>query len=155
VQATLCSAVTKLHTFRGEAQLFTWLCTFCRHEISAYYRREEREQPEVALPDGFQDLEAVLDSLVASQSRPEQEYRRREIGRLVRVALDHLPPNYGNVLEWKYLDGLSVDEIAKNLKISAKAAESQLTRARVAFKEAFAVLCGGRSAAEMEGRLEA
>lgn len=28
VQATLCRAVTKLATYRGEAALFTWLCTF-------------------------------------------------------------------------------------------------------------------------------
>ena len=39
VQSTLCRAVTKLHTYRGEAALFTWLCTFCRHEISAHYRK--------------------------------------------------------------------------------------------------------------------
>ncbi|MBF8300295.1 MAG: polymerase sigma-70 factor, subfamily, partial [Acidobacteria bacterium] len=34
VQATLCKAIAKLATYRGEAALFTWLCTFCRHEIS-------------------------------------------------------------------------------------------------------------------------
>lgn len=30
-QEALCKAVRKLQTYRGEASLFTWLCTFCRH----------------------------------------------------------------------------------------------------------------------------
>ena len=39
VQATLVRVVGKLDTFRGEAALFTWMCTFCRHEIATHYRR--------------------------------------------------------------------------------------------------------------------
>src|ERR1044071_759148 len=42
VQKALCKAITKLGTYRGEAALFTWLCTFCRHEISAYVKTENR-----------------------------------------------------------------------------------------------------------------
>ena len=38
-QATLVLAIRKAGTWRGEAALFTWLCTLCRHEISAYCRR--------------------------------------------------------------------------------------------------------------------
>ena len=37
-QATLCAAIRKIGTYRGEAALFTWLCTFCRHELSARSR---------------------------------------------------------------------------------------------------------------------
>src|SRR6476659_9965085 len=39
VQATLIRALDKMHTYRGEAQLFTWLCTFCRWEIAAWFKR--------------------------------------------------------------------------------------------------------------------
>src|SRR6266487_1253063 len=39
VQAALCKAISALKSWRAEATLFTWLCTFCRHEISAHYRR--------------------------------------------------------------------------------------------------------------------
>jgi DNA-directed RNA polymerase specialized sigma24 family protein len=56
------------------------------------------------------------------------------------VALDHLSPHYGEegqALEWKYLDGLSVKEIAARLRLAPKAAESLLTRARRAFRDGF------------------
>ena len=35
-QAALCKAIGKLNTYRGEAALLTWLCTFCRHELHAF-----------------------------------------------------------------------------------------------------------------------
>ena len=40
-------------------------------------------------------------------------------------------------LEMKYINGNSVAEIAKKLGIGEKAAESVLSRARVAFREGF------------------
>jgi DNA-directed RNA polymerase specialized sigma24 family protein len=46
------------------------------------------------------------------------------------------------VLEWKYIHGLSVDEIAERLDVGYKATESLLTRAREAFRDAFAVVAG-------------
>jgi len=37
VQVTLTKAIRKLATYRGEAALFTWLCTICRNEIAEYH----------------------------------------------------------------------------------------------------------------------
>jgi RNA polymerase sigma-70 factor (ECF subfamily) len=73
---------------------------------------------------------------------PESEAGRRELSRLVQLTLDHLPGRYGQVLEWKYIQGLSVDEIAQRLGVGYKAAESLLTRARGAFRDAFALVAG-------------
>jgi RNA polymerase sigma-70 factor (ECF subfamily) len=129
-QVTLTKVVSKLGTYRGEARLFTWLCTFCRHEISAYWRREE-----------IPEIRATLETLmVASGGGPEETLQRKEVARLVQVTLDHLPPRYGDALEWKYIHGLTVKEIAELLQVGPKAAESLLTRARKAFREGFSAL---------------
>jgi RNA polymerase sigma-70 factor (ECF subfamily) len=141
VQATLAAAIAKLGTFRGEAALFTWLCTFCRHEISAFYRRTGRDHAAVALAEDDPEVSAALESLSAvSDAGPEAALRRDETARLVHVLLDRLPPRYAAALEWKYIDGLSVNEIAARLELTSKAAESMLTRAREAFREGFATL---------------
>jgi RNA polymerase sigma-70 factor, ECF subfamily len=55
----------------------------------------------------------------------------------VQAILDRLPARYGDALEWKYVEGLSVMEIAERLGVGAKAAESLLTRARTAFRDAY------------------
>ncbi len=139
-QATICKALTKLGTYRGEAALFTWLCTFCRHEISAVYKQSKRTARQVDLIEDTPEVRAALESLGSAFEGPEDAFDREEIGRLVQVALDQLPSHYGNALEWKYLEGLSVKAIAGKLKLSPKAVESLLTRAREAFRDAFGTL---------------
>lgn len=142
-QAAICRAITKLRTYRGEAALFTWLCTFCRHEISAYFRRHDSKAKRVDLVEDSPEVRAALESLSGTIDGPARAFDRAEIGRLVQVALDQLPPHYGNALEWKYLEGYSVKEIASRLGLSPKATESVLTRARHAFRDAFRSLTGG------------
>jgi RNA polymerase sigma-70 factor (ECF subfamily) len=139
-QATICKAITKLSTYRGEAALFTWLCTFCRHEISAYFKRNRITLRKVDLIEDAPEVRSALESLDGGFEGPQKALDRAEIGRLVQVVLDQLPSHYGNALEWKYLEDLSVKEIASRLGLSPKAAESLLTRAREAFRDAFSTL---------------
>jgi RNA polymerase sigma-70 factor (ECF subfamily) len=149
VQATLVAAIQKLGTFRGEAALFTWLCTFCRHEISSFYRRTGRDRAAVELAEDDPEVAAALESLAAGIDRgPEAELQRGETARVVHLLLDRLPPRYAAALEWKYIDGLSVNEIATRLELTSKAAESMLTRAREAFREGFSILARSRVAGE-------
>lgn len=142
VQEVLCRAVTKLHTYRGEAALLTWLCTICRREIAAHVQRRDREARLVARLDDVPEIRFALESLAATEGAPEGILLRKELGELVRLTLDNLPPRYGAALEWKYLESLSVADIASRLEVGPKAAESLLTRARAAFREAFSILTG-------------
>ena len=139
VQATLCKAIGKLDTYRGEAALFTWLCTFCRHEMSAHFKQLNRH-PTVGLLEDSPEVLSVLESLAQTLDDPEESLLRSEVSRLVQVTLDYLPPKYADALEWKYIQGLKVNEIAEKLRIGPKAAESLLTRAREAFRDGFETL---------------
>ena len=47
-QSALAKVVRKLHTYRGEASLFTWVCTFCRWEISAWHAQRSRRKARAA-----------------------------------------------------------------------------------------------------------
>ena len=145
VQMTLSRAVSSMKGYRGEAALFTWLCTICRREIAARAGRREGRFEMVELVEDSPEVRAALDSLAAAQGRdPESAAARGEIARLVQVTLDALPRDYGDALEWKYLEGLSVNEIALRLNLGLKAAESLLTRARQAFRDGFASLTRSR-----------
>lgn len=136
-QTTIVKAMTHLATYRGEASLKAWLYTICRHEMSAHYRRKQRRPTPVPLAEENPELGAVLDSLPAGLDSPDEALRRKEVVSLVHAVLDRLPLRYGDVLEWKYLHGLPVKEIARRLEVAPKAAESLLTRARNAFRDAF------------------
>lgn len=137
-QVTLIRGVQKLHTYRGEAAMFTWLCTFCRREVSRWRERSGRVA-EVDLLEERAEVRAALEAVAAaSTDTPETVLGRRELSRLVQVTLDHLPAQYGNALEWRYIQELSVGEIASRLNLGYKATESLLTRARQAFRQGFA-----------------
>ena len=135
-QATLVKAIDKLSSYRGEASLFSWLCTFCRREIWADAKSAQRRPEPMGLVEDLPEVWAALSSTLELET-PEAETLRRDVARWVRVTLDHLPARYGQALEWKYLEEMSVKEIARRLDVAPKAAESLLTRARVAFRDHF------------------
>lgn len=137
VQAALVRAVGKLDTYRGEAALFTWLCTFCRNEISATFRRGSYRR-ETELVEESAEVRAAISKLVATGlDDPQACLDRSEVLRLVHATLDRLPRHYAQALSWKYLDEQPVKTIASRLDLHPKAAESLLTRARQAFREGF------------------
>lgn len=140
-QVVLCQAISKMDTYRGEAPLFTWLCTFCRYELSKQRKARDRAQGDQPLIEDDPDVRAALDSLLAqSCNDPEIAIHQSEIRRLIKVAMDHLPLPYAESLEMKYIRELSVAEIAHVIGKSPKATESLLTRARSAFKDCFGAL---------------
>jgi len=143
VQIALTKAIRKLHTYRGESALFTWLCAITRNEMSDWLARQGRYRQHIVLTEDFPEIQAAVDSFQAPQSdNPEQEYQRAELVRLIQVALDRLPPKYGNVLEWKYIEGYSVNEIAAKLELGNEATQSLLARAKRAFSDVYGSLSG-------------
>jgi RNA polymerase sigma-70 factor (ECF subfamily) len=134
----LSRAVNKLDTYRNEGPLFSWLCTFCRYEISSHFKKAGRNVAEVALADDVPEVRHALETLALERrDDPERALQQREFEQHVHDTLDALPSRYGDVLEWKYVQGLSVEEIAGRLHVGVKAAESMLTRAREAFRNTF------------------
>lgn len=145
-QITLTRAVRSLHTYRAEAALFTWLCAICRNETSDWLAKQGRYREHIVLTEDYPEIQAAVDSLqVPEQLSPERHYRRVELLRLIQVALDKLPPTYGDVLEWKYIEGQSVKEISDQLNIGAEATQSLLARAKRAFAEVYSTLTDGLS----------
>jgi RNA polymerase sigma-70 factor (ECF subfamily) len=143
VQSTLVKAMRGLAGFRGEAALFSWLCQICRRQIADYVRANQRHSRNVVLIDDRPGLREALESIAApAADEPMQGYGLAETRRLVQSVLDRLPSRYGDVLEWKYIEGRSVEEIGDLLGVGQIAAQSLLARARVAFREALETVFG-------------
>jgi len=147
VQHTFCKAIERLDSYRGEASLYAWFCQICRNTIIDTARSRARVGPHITLLEEDGEVRAILDTLRApGQTQPEQLAARADVVRLIQATMDNLPERYGDVLEWKYIDGRSVKEIAQLLGVGSKAAESTLTRARNAFKKAVTEIAGATDA---------
>jgi RNA polymerase sigma-70 factor, ECF subfamily len=146
VQIALGKAIRKLGSFRGESGLFTWICQICRNEIVNHIRAEKRMR-HVVLIDDQPELRAAVESIEAPDEFDlVRNYGRAEAARLVRVVLDRLPASYGDALEWKYIDGESVEAIGERLGIGTTAAQSLLARARRAFRDGLESVFGADAA---------
>jgi RNA polymerase sigma-70 factor, ECF subfamily len=132
-----------LASYRGDAALFSWICQICRRQIVDYLRADRRRTNRVVLLEDSPEISAALDSIEAPrEDEPAHRYGAEETRRLVRTVLDRLPSRYGDVLEWKYVEGRSVEEIGDLLGIGHTAAQSLLARARTAFREALETVFG-------------
>jgi len=149
-QAVLSRAVQRIDHYRGEASLFTWLCQMARNEIADLWRKDKRRGRVEVLAEDDPHVAATLESLEGDPAwRPDVQQSRRDASRLVQVALDNLPPAYSSALEWKYIDGFSVAEIAGKLGQNLIATQSMLARARHAFREAFEAVAGPEAAKDL------
>lgn len=151
VQATLCRVIQKLDTYRGEAPLFTWLCACCRNEIAGHFRRIQRRPREVELDESADDSRRADAFAAPAGNGPEELMMRLETAELVHAVLDLMPPSYARAVEWRYVEGLGVGEIAERLDAGYKATESLLSRAREAFREVFERLALAQGSVELPG----
>ncbi len=143
VQSTLIKAMRAIGDWRGEATLFTWLCQICRRQIADHVRSQRRHTSNVVLIDDSDEVRAALESIEAPVTDdPLHGADRAELARLVHAVLDRLPHRYGEALEWKYVEGRSVEEIGERLGIGQTAAQSLLARARIAFREGVEAVFG-------------
>jgi len=145
VQTTLCKALAKIESFRGDSTLLTWLCSVCRNEILMYFRRQRSAPSESPLEDNV----TPIASWSVRPRGPEETLLDDEASGMVHLALELLPRHYADALEWKYVDKVSVREVGERLQLGSKAAESLLTRARDAFRKNYR-----RVVAELSGELE-
>lgn len=143
VQATLSKSLRKIDTYRGESALFTWLCVICRNEIIDWARHNAAYRKNIVLTEELPEIREIVDSMLApAGDNAVTLYEKHEVCRLIQVALDKLPAKYGDALEWKYIEGYSVNEIAQRMNVSPQAAQSLLARAKNSFREIYSTLTG-------------
>jgi RNA polymerase sigma-70 factor (ECF subfamily) len=134
VQNTLVKAMRSLCTYRCEASLFTWLTQICLYELIDNTRKAARRPAHVSLQE-LEDIWHLLGELrIPSHCEPAAEVDTQSQRAAVLTTLQSLPRRYAEVLEAKYGDGLSVEEIARATGTTAIAVQSLLARAREAFK---------------------
>lgn len=132
VQTAMTRALDRLDSYRGDSSLLTWLCACCRNEILMRFRARRGGRCEVPIEDG--DGEPLAEPSLVAPPGQEDALLAAERAELVHLVLDLLPPGQARALEMKYLERLPVREIAGRLGVTAKAAESLLSRGRSAFR---------------------
>jgi RNA polymerase sigma-70 factor, ECF subfamily len=112
-------------SFEGRSDPVTWLCAIARRRLVDHYRRSGRDA-------------ARHTRIAAAWTDPDHRAWSEQDVRLdVQAALAELAGEQRIVLILRYLDQLSVREIASLVGRSEKATESLLSRARDAFRRVY------------------
>ncbi len=128
VQEVFLKLQRRLHSFRGEAQLSTWLYQVALNTLLDHRRRvlrQTRNRPLSLLADERGEIRAV-----SPGASPELSATLGERRLLVRAALDRLPRKFREVLILRELEGFSYRDIARILELAQGTVESRIFRGR-------------------------
>ena len=134
-QETFLRVYKSLRSFRGEANIYTWIyqiaLNLCRTKIA-----QERKIKVVSLDQEIETEEGEVEREVPDDSMaPEAIWETRNIQEAVQKAIEKLPPPYREVIILHDLQGFSYSEIANMLGTNEQAIRVRLHRARKRLKE--------------------
>jgi RNA polymerase sigma factor (sigma-70 family) len=125
-QQTWLAAVDGIARFDPQRGEFSaWLFGIARIVVVNHYRRALGHAAQLRIDEELTDVHTTGVGLL-----PENILEQLERAAIVRAALLELNDDQREILTRKYLEGLTVEEIAKRSNRSAKAVESSLTRSR-------------------------
>lgn len=131
VSETMLALLKNIDQVDSDApKISAWLRSVVRHKVADHHRRTYRAKdhlPRVAQEQQRRDGPADPS---ASMTLAEKQTQISEI-------LEGLPERQRLALEWKYVDGMRVREIANRLGETEKAVEATLYRARREFRRLF------------------
>jgi RNA polymerase sigma-70 factor (ECF subfamily) len=130
VSETFLAAVRQIGRLAPEGgSVAGWLIGIARHKVQDLRRRSARLSAALS--------EKITAAPAAPADDPSAPLETAELRQRVGAIMDGLEDDERAVLEWKYLDGLSVREIADRLGRTEKAVEAALYRARQSFRAAY------------------
>jgi|SRR5579862_860121 len=136
VQDALLAAYTHLHQFRGQAQVSTWLTTIVLNCARLQLRRRPKRLP-VSLDEPAGELKPVSlsERLADHRPNPEDECRESELSARLTQLHSRLSPTLRKTFQLRDIDGLSVRETARILRLPTGTVKAQSARARKRLKD--------------------
>jgi RNA polymerase sigma-70 factor, ECF subfamily len=143
-QETVIKVYLNLKSFRGDSQFRTWVLSIARNEglgrlRKAGSRREDSLDAEI--DDQTGDYTPAI--LTSWREVPHEALERKELGTLLRKAIEGLPEIYRNVVLLRDIEEMNVRETAAALGITEGAVKVRLHRARALLQRELAPKLGG------------
>ena len=129
VQEVFIKVFRRIHSFRGDSKLFTWLRRITVNESLNWQRKLKRrfKWHHHSLENG--DTYDIVEDK-SDMDDPEALYEKKELKKDLEEGLRSLPEDARTVFILKELEGLSYEEIARILKIQKGTVSSRLFYAR-------------------------
>jgi len=129
-QDVFIEVFTKIHAFRGDASISTWLHRIAVNKSLEFIRRQKRKRRFGFLISLFTD-DNITDKNLNNNDHPGIQFEKKELAETLLKAVDKLPTHQKIAFTLHKIDGLSYDEISKIMDSSISSIESLIHRAKV------------------------
>jgi RNA polymerase sigma-70 factor (ECF subfamily) len=130
-QETAIKAYVNLHLFRGDSQFRTWVLSIARNEgLGRLRKMGSRREDSLEAGTDEQTGDYTPAILTSWHEIPAEALERKELGALLRRAIDGLPEIYRNIVLLRDIEEMDIRETATALGISEGAVKVRLHRAR-------------------------
>ena len=146
VQDAVWTVVRKIHTFRGDSALGTWIYRIVVNAAYQKLRGRRRAPAEVSWDQVSGVVDGHGEAVVDWSSRVEDPAVQTDLRMALTAAIDELPAEFRSVFLLRDVEGLSNHEISEALGIGVALAKSRAHRARLFLRKRLGALMGGASA---------
>ncbi|MBU8934344.1 MAG: sigma-70 family RNA polymerase sigma factor [candidate division Zixibacteria bacterium] len=142
MQDTLLKAIDKIDQFRGDSSFGTWLYTIALNFARGRFAQKSQAD--------LKPIEEYLPGLTDSGSHnheqsalfdwrdPHKQLETEQLKKIIDEAINELPYKYREAFILRYVEELSVKEVARLTKQSDASAKSRILRARLALRDRLA-----------------
>lgn len=138
-QETVIKVYQNLDKFRGDSQFRTWVLSIARNEALGRLRKigNRREDPlEAEAEEQTGDYTPAI--LTSWREIPAKALEQKELGEILRKAIEGLPEIYRNVVVLRDIEEMDIRETAAALAISEASVKVRLHRARAMLQRSLA-----------------
>jgi RNA polymerase sigma factor (sigma-70 family) len=123
----LMAAYESLPNFNQKCSEFSFICSIAKHKIIDYYRKKK-------IKTVLFSTNPIFEEIADKALNPERDVLKNELKKEIEETLGELKEGYGKLLRLKYIEGWKIGAIATMSKLSVKAVESRLIRAKKQFQ---------------------
>jgi len=156
-QEALLKAMSRLEQFAGSQEdahdgLHAWISRIgINASIDLIRKRRDGKLFSLEEPKG-EGEETLGSGVAAREENPEEQFARREIGKLIADAITQLAPELRQVCVLRDVSQYSTQEVAERLRISSMAVRLRLFRARRRLRETLSETMAPRKKGQFRAR---
>ena len=128
-------AFRQLSSYTPQNTFATWLFSIASNHGLDFIRRQHMRLVPLNSMSVTDEDDAYEYPFPSDDPTPEEELITRQRDKIVRDLVDRLAPRYRRIVNMRYFDELSYEEIAKQLNIPLGTVKIQLRRARLLLAE--------------------
>jgi RNA polymerase sigma factor (sigma-70 family) len=130
-------AFQKLPSYSPSFAFSTWLFKIASNNCIDFIRKQRMKITSIDEPVKEDSDENFGRLLKANSLNPEEHYMMEQRRRILRNMLDKLKGNYRQMIEFRYFDEMSYQEISEKLNLPIGTVKAQLFRAKELLTEIF------------------